>query len=538
MTTYYVNLGASTNGGGASRGDPYNAMSALPTLVAGDVVEIEPGTAQTMSGSYTVSGSGSSAAAPITIRANPAVAGAKPQLKLSAQGANGLICTGRSYIRIENIRIVGDAAWTSQNSVGVVLNGGLTDVQLTGVELQYCRFDLVGGFASNGVRLIDCSAVDNPTDGLRWWSGANSYTWQNVQIVGGTYSRNGTAQGANGSGISMQVLAGHTGTIFANTTIRGLTIVGNYRHGIFAGDNSVAWATLTAAANTTPPTRQIRGIEIGSNVITGNGGAGISLSGAQPDALPVRVWRNLCEENSARTTLGNIWTGGCLKPLIERNVCRRAYSNGTVVGDGQGVFDDQWNDQAVVRWNLIENNIFQAGNPEFTSYGIGIYRSSNGKHYGNVIRGCRYGFLVGYVATATAPVMAGISIHNNTIDSTTKSAVVAWADTPAGAFSFRNNLIVGALQDIEAQSGNAGNQTWAGNAAIGVTTKYTGNNVGAGAVDHTLADAADIAPTLRPVPGSPLIAGGADLGYVRDIQGRQCRRHVGAFGPAMLRAAA
>lgn len=39
-----------------------------------------------------------------------------------------------------------------------------------------------------------------------------------------------------------------------------------------------------------------------------------------------------------------------------------------------------------------------------------------------------------------------------------------------------------------------------------------------------------------PLPGSPLLTQGADLGYRRDIRGFQSRRHIGAYGAAQLRA--
>lgn len=38
----------------------------------------------------------------------------------------------------------------------------------------------------------------------------------------------------------------------------------------------------------------------------------------------------------------------------------------------------------------------------------------------------------------------------------------------------------------------------------------------------------------RPLPGSPLLTGGADLGYRRDIRGYLSRKHIGAFGAARL----
>jgi hypothetical protein len=44
-----------------------------------------------------------------------------------------------------------------------------------------------------------------------------------------------------------------------------------------------------------------------------------------------------------------------------------------------------------------------------------------------------------------------------------------------------------------------------------------------------------ITPDGRPLPGSPLLTAGADLGYVRDIRGLQSRGHIGAYGAARLR---
>lgn len=40
-----------------------------------------------------------------------------------------------------------------------------------------------------------------------------------------------------------------------------------------------------------------------------------------------------------------------------------------------------------------------------------------------------------------------------------------------------------------------------------------------------------------PLAGSPLLNGGADLGYLRDIRGHQSRKHIGAYGAARLRSA-
>lgn len=537
MASYYVDLSAAVNGSG-SAGSPYNSMASLPTLSAGDIVDIARGTSQTMSGTYTVSASGASAANPITIRANSATTGAKPVLRIVSEGSVGITCTSRSYVTIENISIVGVSTWTSQNTVGVRVNGASTDIRLLGVELQYCRFDLVGGFATNGLTLTDCSAVDGTSDGIRLFSGTTTHTWQNVKINNGTFSRNGTAAGANGAGISVYIQNGHTGTTFQNFEITNCTVQGNYRAGIACNDESVAWATIIASGNTTAPTRQIKGLQIVGNTIAGNGGAGISVLGAQPSTTKgVRIARNYLSDNSTRTSLGNVWTGGCLTPVIEDNTCLRGNTNGTVVGDGCGIFDDQWNNGAIVRRNYIADNVYAATNPEYSAYGIGIYRSEGGQHYSNVIVNCRHGFVIGYLAGATAPVMDGINVYNNTIADIDVYCFTIWSSVQAAAATIQNNFLINAAQDIEAQSGTAGNQTFSNNAAVNVTTKYTSNNVGAGAFDHTLIALADMTPDYKPMPGSPLLGAGTHLGYTRDINRKQRPNPpaIGAYDVATMR---
>lgn len=536
MASYFVNLSNTTNGLGSSRLDPFNSLSALPTLVAGDIVEIEPGTSQIMSGTYAVSGSGASNN-PITIRANPAVTGPKPRFYLPAQGQVGLISTARSNVVFENLEIYGDPAWVNQDSVGVRINGSVNNIFLRGVDCRYCRIDLSGGFNSNNIQLINCSAKKNASDGVRLWSSTGTYTWSNISIEGGDYSENGTAMGANGAGISSLILTGHTGTIFENIKIVGVTLNDNYRAGIALSNSSVVWTTWSSAANTTPPTKLFRGVQILNNVIMRNGGAGVSVLGAEPSStMKIRIANNLLEENSSRITLGNIWTGACISPLIEFNICRRAFTNGTTIGDGQGIFDDQWNDGAIVRYNLIEDNVYNPlVNPDYSSYGIGVYRCSNSKHYGNVISGCRHGYVIGTVTGATAPVMTGIEIYNNTFVDIDRYCISIWSATPSNSLTIKNNFLFGALQDVEAHASNSGLQTFSNNAALDVSIKYTGNNVGAGAVNHTLVTQENVTNEGAPRSGSPLLSAGANIGYMRDIDGKQAKSFIGAYSASTVR---
>jgi hypothetical protein len=40
---------------------------------------------------------------------------------------------------------------------------------------------------------------------------------------------------------------------------------------------------------------------------------------------------------------------------------------------------------------------------------------------------------------------------------------------------------------------------------------------------------------FMPIPGSPLLTSGADLGYRRDIRGKKARKFIGAYAAAQLR---
>jgi len=139
----------------------------------------------------------------------------------------------------------------------------------------------------------------------------------------------------------------------------------------------------------------------------------------------------------------------------------------------------------VVAFNYISSNVFRPFNPDYASYGIGIYRSNNSLHIGNVIHNCRYGYIIGTVVGSTAPVMTNIIIENNTLINVEKIAFSIWTEVPSNSLTIRKNVILQATQDVEAFTGLAGTQTWSQNKAYLVTTNYIGNNVGAGAWDHT-----------------------------------------------------
>lgn len=106
---------------------------------------------------------------------------------------------------------------------------------------------------------------------------------------------------------------------------------------------------------------------------------------------------------------------------------------------------------------------------------------------------------------------------------------VAMANGLTNATKVRNNLFSGLPVGIKSDSaGN--NPTVGGNAYWGVTSKRLDASSAAFAEASEVTADPLLSSAYRPRPGSPLLTGGVDLGYLRDIDGRQCRRHIGAFG--------
>lgn len=531
MATFYVDLSKTTNGAGGSWGDAFNTFTSLPAMSGGDIVEIRGGI---MPSIYTLASSGS-VGNPIIFRGDP-TASELQTIYLATEGINNIVLSSRSNIVWENLKVEGNLSWTNQSTVAFVLGGAMSNIIFRNVHCRAARVEVSPGFAITNVQFLNSSITDCRSDGFRSFSSIATYVHSNFLFDNCILSRNGLAQGANGAGISFLVQDTHVNCNIDNIIIRNCIIEDNFRAGIAINGTGISWSTIIAAGNTTPPDQRYRGIVIENNQIRRNGGAGITILGGKGSSENnVNIKNNIVEDCGRNTTIGGIWTGGCLNTIIEYNTIRRSISNGTIVGDGQGIFDDQWNDGAIVRYNVIENNIFQPFNPFYTAYGIGVFRCSNSKHYGNIILGCRQGYFIGYVTGATAPVMSGIVIENNTIINSTNFVFSINAATPAAALTIRNNFVLNAAQDVEAQSGTAGNQTMGTNVAVGVPTKYTGNNVPVNAFDHTQPTTIYTGNGV-PTAGSMLLTSGSVSTFLRDINGILGKSYIGAYSTTAVAA--
>jgi len=484
MTTYYIDLSSVSNGDGTEP-TPYNALTNLPTLVAGDTVKIKRGSYQRMPAKYTVTASGTASA---WITFEDYGTGAQPIIEPSAEATGCIDVSSLSYIRIKNLQCVGLPIWTSQATYGIRINGAGSNII---IENCVCSFlglgiDLGLGFTRTNVTIINTTCNYNTSDGLRGFSASGNYSWDKVDIKNSTFNFNGRALGSNGSGISFYIQPTHTDVRIKNVTIDNCIMESNNKFGISVTSEAIAWTTVVAAGNTTAPVAAIQGLVISNNIVNNNKRGGIhTMCATYSSLLPFTILNNRLNGNSRESTLGNIWTGGCINGSVLKNVCIGALTNGTTVGDGQGIFDDQWNNGMLISRNFISSNLALSEVPEYAAYGIGIYRASNSIHTKNVIQDCKYGYVIGYVTGATAPTMTNILIEGNTFIDIKEHAIALWSDTPSNSLTFNQNVILRSNRDVRALSAQAGTQTWSQNIAYLTVVKSSTNNIPSDAWDHT-----------------------------------------------------
>ena len=162
----------------------------------------------------------------------------------------------------------------------------------------------------------------------------------------------------------------------------------------------------------------------------------------------------------------------------------------------------------------------------------------------NVIAQCKF-------VTQLNESSASLTVRNNTIIQAKERLVSIGSAVTGSTVVYRNNVALSIGTGDAADrlhSIPAGNTLTAGGNAYSGTlpaTNYLGTlydtiaEYQAASSQDAGAFTGDLQATTtgRPLPGSPLLTGGADLGYIRDIRGFQSRKHIGAYGPARLRVA-
>jgi hypothetical protein len=120
-------------------------------------------------------------------------------------------------------------------------------------------------------------------------------------------------------------------------------------------------------------------------------------------------------------------------------------------------------------------------------------------------------------------------VLNNTFlgNGTSVAPLLASASSQTGQV-IRNNVAMN--NGTFYQKGGGASETLSNNAFEGVTTLYT-----SGSSTDDVTTGAMLAADGRPMLGSPLLTGGFDRSYVRDVERKQGRKFIGAYAAARLR---
>jgi hypothetical protein len=225
----------------------------------------------------------------------------------------------------------------------------------------------------------------------------------------------------------------------------------------------------------------------------------------------------------------------------------RAFSGGTT-GTGVGIFIDMPTadsrdgcDRIKVRRNRIFNTGQGAGlGIEVGGAGIFVLSSRQIDVQYNVIEDCTNGIVTqgGFPADHASQ---NVLVENNTILRSSRNGIMTIGR--ADLVTVRNNHVNTAPVGIFLQTSVEPSTNYAetNNAVSGCTQPFTqGGDPGTTETARTPSGTntstdARASTDGRPLPGSPLLTAGADLGYRRDIENKQGRKFIGAYAAARLR---
>lgn len=164
----------------------------------------------------------------------------------------------------------------------------------------------------------------------------------------------------------------------------------------------------------------------------------------------------------------------------------------------------------------------------------------------NTLTSCRTGIMVQASVTVVGNLIVGgvNGLFGSNLGSTAANAkfwnnsVVgmtdygAYLESGSSSAALQNNLFLTCAKGSAAPS----TVTRSGNLYKTISTGQFSDWIGAAGTAEVYATSDPLLSSeYRPMEGSPLFSGGVDLGYLRDIKGKQGRRFVGAYGIAAFR---
>lgn len=368
----------------------------------------------------------------------------------------------------------------------------------TNINFQY---PTITGSAANGIHCLPTGA---------------SLAWNDWTIAYGTITDN------IGYGIRLtQESTGFTTSSFNrikvlhNTILRNGTTAGTPAGGVFIRNCDSSLTSDTCATNGN------RGvdIEVAYNTVedngyrTGvdpNGSAGLNINGFKN----ARIHHNTLRRNTVSG--GSISSLKNVESWIHDNDIRTTYSANGI--DGAGIYVDRYTDSTLVFGNYIEDCAL-ADDVHSEGSGVALFRATNNKVFGNIIRDCRMGLFWGGTITAAnyfanndiAACPNNTSFNGAGIFETAGEAV----SSPAAAVLAYNNSVTGCYYGI---TGSDDLTSYGyNNYSSTVTAARNGQTTGAGTdtasdPSYSGGDSPDSAAGFCLSPDSPLLSAGTYLG--------------------------
>lgn len=330
----------------------------------------------------------------------------------------------------------------------------------TNINFQY---PTITGGAANGIHCLPTGAslawndwtidygtiTDNVGYGIRLTQESTGFTtssWNRIKIRYNTISRNGTT------------VATPAGAVFVrncDSAITSDTCASNGNRGV---DIEVAYNTV-----------EDNGYRTG---VDPNGSASLNINGFKN----ARIHHNTLRRNTV--------SGGSISSLknteswIHDNDIHTTYSANGI--DGAGIYIDRYTDSTYVFSNFIEDCAL-ADDVHSEGAGVALFRATNNKVFGNIIRDCRMGVFWGGTTTA-----ANHFAHNDIADCPNntsfngagifETAGEAVSSPAAGVLAY-NNSVTGCYYGI---TGADDLSSYGNNNYYGVTTARNGQSTGSG----------------------------------------------------------
>lgn len=290
--TYYIDADAGDTGVG-TEGDPFNELSDIPSLSAGDTVYLQKG--DTWQEMLTIAWSGTSGNE-ITITAYGS--GARPII----DGTGNTYCIynyGHDYIVLDGLHLT-KGGTRCLHVAGTATNWEVNDCQIDYAGVQGIQF----GVSTSVIEIDSCTVEYNGSTGLYWGEGSSDH-----DIHDSTFAHNGQdtsaqyASGINGAGNNTDI---YNNTVYDNCH----ATVYNYGHGIYIDTNTTNSTCYNNMVYNNPRGHGINvkgDCDVYFNTSYGNYMAGIHVDDWYANNPTINIYYNICYNNHYGFYIG---TGG------------------------------------------------------------------------------------------------------------------------------------------------------------------------------------------------------------------------------------